>query len=106
MVDIIDIVIAKGSTPQGQIETYARTSQQAVANANQAVATVEAAAEDIEEKQAAAKGGEPDNTKSVDVEMIKEHEKYEFLPITVDNSKKSRSIIKGVPKLNFDALKK
>ena len=61
---------------------------------------------EMEEKQAAAKGGEPDNTKSVDVEMIKEHEKYEFLPITVDNSKKSRSIIKGVPKLNFDALKK
>ena len=61
---------------------------------------------EMEEKQAAAKRAEPDNTKSVDVEMIKEHEKYEFLPITVDNSKKSRSIIKGVPKLNFDALKK
>ena len=52
--DIIDIILAKKLTPQGQIETYARTSQQAVANANQAVATVEAAAEDIEEKQAAA----------------------------------------------------
>ena len=61
---------------------------------------------EMEEKQAAEKGGETDNTKSVNVEMNKEHEKYEFLPITVDNSKKSRSIIKGVPKLNFDVLKK
>ena len=63
---------------------------------------------EMEERQAAAGGGggDAENTKSVDVEMIKEHEKYEFLPITVDNSKKSRSIIKGVPKLNFDVLKK
>ena len=52
--DIIDIILAKKLTPQGQIETYAQKSQQAVANANQAVAAVEAAAEDIEEKQAAA----------------------------------------------------
>ena len=52
--DIIDIMLAKKLTPQGQIETYARTSEQAVANANQAVAAVEAAAQDIEEKQTAA----------------------------------------------------
>ena len=51
-------------------------------------------------------GGESDNNKFVDIEMIKEHEKYEFLPITVENSKKSKSIIKGVPKLNFEAIKK
>ena len=57
---------------------------------------------EMEEKEG---GGETDN-KSVDIEMVKEHEKYEFLPITVDNSKKSKSIIKGVPKLNFDAIKK
>ena len=61
---------------------------------------------EMEEKQAAEKGGETDNTKSVNVEMNKEHEKYEFLPITVENSKKSKSIIKGVPKLNFEAIKK
>ena len=60
---------------------------------------------EAEEKEGGG-GGETDNTKSVDIEMLKEHEKYEFLPITVDNSKKSRSIIKGVPKLNFDAIKK
>ena len=59
---------------------------------------------EMEEKEGG--GGDTDNTKSVDIEMIKEHEKYEFLPITVDNSKKSKSIIKGVPKLNFDAIKK
>jgi uncharacterized coiled-coil protein SlyX len=61
---------------------------------------------EIEQEEKEGGGGESDNTKSVDIEMIKEHEKYEFLPITVDNSKKSRSIIKGVPKLNFDAIKK
>jgi hypothetical protein len=38
--------------------------------------------------------------------MIKEHKKYEFLPITVDDSKKSRSNIKGVPKLNFNSINK
>ncbi len=39
--------------------------------------------------------------------MNKEHEKYEFLPITVDNNnKKTKNVIKGVPKLNFDAIKK
>ena len=59
---------------------------------------------EMEERQAA--GGDVENTKSVDIEMIKEHEKYEFLPITVENSKKSKSIIKGVPKLNFEAIKK
>ena len=52
--DIVDIILAKKLTPQGQIETYAKTSQQTVANANAAVAAVEAAAEDIEEKQSAA----------------------------------------------------
>ena len=56
---------------------------------------------EMEEKQAAE-----DNLKSVDIEMIKEHKKYEFLPITVDKSKKSKNVIKGVPKLNFSALKK
>jgi hypothetical protein len=49
---------------------------------------------------------ESEVTKPMDVEMIKEHKKYEFLPITVDNSNKSKSIIKGVPKLNFDAINK
>ena len=56
---------------------------------------------EMEEKQAAE-----DNLKSVDIEMIKEHKKYEFLPITGDKSKKSKNVIKGVPKLNFSALKK
>ena len=49
---------------------------------------------------------ESEVTKSVDIEMIKEHKKYEFQPITVNNSKKSKSNIKGVPKLNFDAINK
>ena len=61
---------------------------------------------EMEEKQANNGNKNTDNIKSVDIEMNKEHEKYEFLPITVDNSKKSRSIIKGVPKLNFEVLKK
>jgi predicted RNase H-like nuclease (RuvC/YqgF family) len=62
---------------------------------------------EMEEKNAAGGGlGEPANTKSVDAEKNKEQEKLEFLPITVENSLKSRSIIKGVPKLNFEVLKK
>ena len=61
---------------------------------------------EMEEKQANNGNKNTDNIKSVDIEMNKEHEKYEFLPITFENSKKSRSIIKGVPKLNFEVLKK
>ena len=57
---------------------------------------------EMEERQA-----NEDNSKSVDIEMNKEHQKYEFLPINIDNnSNKNKNIIKGVPKLNFSALKK
>ena len=49
---------------------------------------------------------ESENNKSIDMEMIKEHEKYEFQPITVDNSKKTCGVVKGVPKLNFDFIRK
>jgi len=49
---------------------------------------------EMEEKNAAGGGlGEPANTKSVDAEINKEQEKLKFLPITVENSLKSRSII-------------
>jgi hypothetical protein len=58
---------------------------------------------EMEEKEGG--GEESDHNKSVDIEMIKEHQKYEFLPITVDNNKKTKNVIKGVPKLNFDAIK-
>ena len=61
---------------------------------------------EMEEKQANNGNKNTDNIKSVDIEMNKEHEKYEFLPITFKKKKKSRSIIKGVPKLNFEVLKK
>ena len=61
---------------------------------------------DMEEKERGGGGGDTENTKSIENEMNKEHKKYEFLPITFDNSKKSKNIIKGVPILNFDAIKK
>ena len=62
---------------------------------------------EMEEKEGGGGGEESDHNKSVDIEMIKEHQKYEFLPITVDNNnKKTKNVIKGVPKLNFDAIKK
>jgi len=61
---------------------------------------------EIEQEEKEGKDGESDNNKSVDIEMIKEHEKYEFLPITVDKSKNSKNMIKGVPKLNFNSIKK
>ena len=35
--DIVDVVLAKALTPQGQIESYAATAQAAVTKANQAV---------------------------------------------------------------------
>ena len=61
---------------------------------------------EIEMEEKEGKDGESDNNKSVDMEMIKEHEKYEFLPITFDKSKNSKNMIKGVPKLNFNSIKK
>ena len=61
---------------------------------------------EVEMENRQNEGGDTDNTKSVDIEIVNEHKKYEFLPITVENSKKSKSIIKGVPKLNFEAIKK
>ena len=35
--DIVDVILAKALTPQGQIESYAATAQTAVTKANQAV---------------------------------------------------------------------
>ena len=61
---------------------------------------------EVEMENRQNEGGDTDNTKSVDIEIVNEHKKYEFLPITVDNSKKSKNVIKGVPKLNFEGLKK
>lgn len=59
--DIIDIMLAKSLTPQGQTETYvnianaaATKAEKAKSDAADAVATVEAAAATIEEAQEAA----------------------------------------------------
>lgn len=59
--DIIDIMLARAMTPQGQTDIYvnkankaAATAEQAKSDATAAVATVEAAATTIEETQAAA----------------------------------------------------
>lgn len=59
--NIVDIMIAKALTPQGQVETYAAKAQKAAQDATQAqsdaqaaIDTVNAAAEDIAENQAAA----------------------------------------------------
>ena len=46
--DIIDIMIAKALTPQGQIDTYASRARQAVANANAAATTASTTAETLE----------------------------------------------------------
>ena len=48
MVDIIDVMLAKAMTPQGQIDTYAAKAQQAVQNANAAVSSAETAVSNIE----------------------------------------------------------
>ena len=48
-----------------------------------------------------------ESNRTIDTKMNREHQKYEFLPITVDNGKKNKGVIvKGVPKLNFDAIRK
>lgn len=61
MVDIIDVVLAKALSPQGQIDTYAARAQKAVSDANRAIDAVENAGDTIdaalqatEELQAAA----------------------------------------------------
>ena len=48
MADMIDVILARAMTPQGRLETYAQLSAQAIANANEAVATIEAAADNID----------------------------------------------------------
>lgn len=48
MVDIIDVILAKGATPQGQIESYAAMAQAAVTRANAAVAAANEAVENID----------------------------------------------------------
>lgn len=45
--DIIDIMLAKAMTPQGQIDTYAAKARKAAQDAASAVSTVEAAADEI-----------------------------------------------------------
>ena len=52
--DIIDVILAKKLTPQGQIETYAEKSEQAVAQANQSIAAIQAAQGEIEQTQSDA----------------------------------------------------
>lgn len=45
--DIIDVLVARALTPQGQIDTYAAKARQAILDANTAVTTVEDAADNI-----------------------------------------------------------
>lgn len=52
--DIIDVMLARALTPQGQIESYAAQSQQAVARANEALANIESITEQTNENNAAA----------------------------------------------------
>lgn len=52
--DIVDIMLARALTPQGQIESYAAQSQQAVARANEALANIESITEQTNENNAAA----------------------------------------------------
>lgn len=45
--DILDILVAKALTPQGQIDTYAARARKAITDANTAVNTIESAADNI-----------------------------------------------------------
>lgn len=46
--DILDIIMAKSLTPQGQIDTYASKAQKAVSNANKVLSTTEEAMDNID----------------------------------------------------------
>ena len=46
--DILDIILAKSLTPQGQIDTYASKAQKAVSNANKVLSSTEEAMENID----------------------------------------------------------
>ena len=48
MVDIIDVMLARALTPQGQIDTYAARAGKAVSDANAAVTAAESAVSNIE----------------------------------------------------------
>ena len=52
--DIIDVMLARALTPQGQIESYAAQSQQAVTRANQALANIESITEQTNANNEAA----------------------------------------------------
>ena len=52
--DIVDVMLARALTPQGQIESYAAQSQQAVTRANEALANIESITEQTNENNAAA----------------------------------------------------
>ena len=52
--DIIDVMLARALTPQGQIESYAAQSQQAVARANEALENIESITEQTNQNSAAA----------------------------------------------------
>ena len=52
--DIIDVMLARALTPQGQIESYAAQSQAAVARANEAVAAIESITEQTQANNTAA----------------------------------------------------
>lgn len=46
--DILDVILAKGLTPQGQIDTYASKARKAVADADKVLSTSEQAMENID----------------------------------------------------------
>lgn len=52
--DIIDVMLARALTPQGQIESYAAQSQQAVTRANEALANIESITEQTNANNEAA----------------------------------------------------
>lgn len=52
--DIIDVLVARAITPQGQIESYAAMAQQAVAQANQAVSDINTITEQTEQNNETA----------------------------------------------------
>ena len=64
--DIVDVLVAKALSPQGQIETYAALAQKAVADAKAAVDDIESITEQTNANNEAAEQALQDATNALD----------------------------------------
>lgn len=91
--DIVDVMLAKAMTPQGQVDTYAKKAKKAAddaekakSSADEAIASVEAAAEDIQTAKSEAASLVEDVNKALsDVETAIANMESSFVDMTAVN---------------------